>query len=84
MTDVGQPFGVTRWTVVWLLSTMLWIVRLAYRPWVWFSVFFTLYGLLGFLLSGRVIPAAVAAIGCTASAWLHMRLYRQLTSGELV
>lgn len=82
MTGVQDPFGVKRSAVVWLLSSILWTIRLASRPWLWFSVFFTLYALLGFLLSGRVIPAGIAAIGCAASAWLHMRLYRQLTQAN--
>jgi hypothetical protein len=80
MTNVPQPYGVERLMVVWLLSVVLWVLRLGSKPWVWFSVLLALYGVLGFLLCGRVIPAGIAAIGCAATAWLHMRLYRQLTS----
>jgi hypothetical protein len=83
MTNVPQPFGAKRLTVVCLLSAVLWALRLGSKPWVWFSVLLTVYGLLGYLLCGRVIPAGIAAIGCAATAWLHMRLYRQLTSIEL-
>ncbi len=80
MPDVRETSEFKRTAAVWLLSALLWTLRLGSRPWVWFSVLFTVYGLLGFLLCGRIIPAGIAAIGCAATAWLHMRLYRQLTS----
>jgi hypothetical protein len=80
MSNVPQHFGVKRLAVVWLLSAILWALRFGSKPWLWLSMLVTLYGLLGFLLSGRVIPAGIAAIGCGATTWLHMRLYRQLTS----
>jgi hypothetical protein len=70
--------------MVLLLAAALWALRCGSQPWLWFSVLITVYGLLGFLLTGRVIPAGIAAIGCAATAWLHMRLYRQLTSIEQV
>jgi hypothetical protein len=82
MTYVPQPFGIRRSVAVYLLSAVLWTMRCGSSPWPWFSILITLYGLLAFLLTGRVIPAGIAAIGCTATAWLHMRLYRQLTLCE--
>jgi len=75
----GECGRLKRSAAVWLLAVVLWAVRMASTSWVWFSVFLLVYGFLGFLLLGRVIPAVVAAIGCAASVWLHMRLYRQLT-----
>jgi hypothetical protein len=84
MTGFPQPFGVKRLAVIWLLAAVLWAIRLASKPWVWFSVLLTLYSLLGFRLFGRLIPAGIAAIGCAASVWLHMRLYRQLSLIERV
>lgn len=80
MASVSQRLEVERLAVVWLLSAVLWALRLGSKPWVWFSVLLTLYGLLGFRLSGHVILAGLAAIGCAATVWLHMGLYRQLTS----
>jgi len=82
MTGVREQFAIKRIIAVWLLAAVLLSMRLASRLWVWFVLFLSLYGLLGFQFAGRFVPAAIIAVGLAGSVCLHMSLYRKLTSGD--
>ena len=80
MTSAGKRVQVKHDAAVWMLATILWAMRLAFTPWLWFSIFVAIYAVLGFRLFGGFLPAGILALGCAATAWLHMGLYRQLTA----
>ena len=78
MTDVGEAFSFKRTAAIWSLAAILWATRMAFTPWVWFGVFLAVYAALGFWLFGGILPPVILAIGCAGSAWLQIKVYRQL------
>ena len=78
MPTLIDVFDVKRSLLIWLIVTILWILRLASKP-VWvFGGLLILSSSCGLFRFGRLGAAGLSGIACTGFVWLLVPCERQL------